>query len=62
MLDGGSRTIVDLSQNATADQTPVSALMFAREGLDQSHQHNITLSWVGPGKLGGSYFSFYYFE
>lgn len=62
-VDGGNSAVVDLSAQATEDQDKtVSALMFSKEGLDGTQQHTIKIAYVGPGKLGGPYLSFYRFE
>lgn len=62
-LDGGRSTLVDIGANATeVTVTTVSAVMFARDGLNASHEHNITIAWAGLGKFNGTFLTLYSFE
>lgn len=62
-LDGGRSTLVDIGANATeVMNTTISAVMFARDGLDAGHEHNITIAWADIGKFNGTFLTLYSFE
>ncbi|CCM06774.1 uncharacterized protein FIBRA_09072 [Fibroporia radiculosa] len=62
VLNNGSPTLVDESENAYEGEAPIPAVLWSKTDLDGEKNHVLNVSYVGSGVLGGAYVEFYYLQ
>jgi len=58
-IDGDAGMLVDASAGATANSTPIPAILFATSGLESGRSHLINITLFSHGGLGGTYMEMY---
>ena len=58
-VDSGNQQVIDASAGTAQGDHPIVMVLFSQSNLDPSMEHTITVSYVGPGALGGPYVTIY---
>lgn len=59
-VDSDTAQVIDASSGTNINSSTVVAPLFIQTGLDDSVNHTLNLTFIGPGILGGPYATIYY--